>query len=341
MSAAIGIDVGGTKIAAAVVDETGAVLGEARRETAASDTHGLARDMRACARDAWAHAAERGGPASLDDIAAVGAGIPAQVELDGTIPHCTNLPYLVGSDVVQRLADIFGMEVAVENDANLAALGEALAGEEPTDSLVMLTLGTGVGGGVIIDGKILRGPHGSAGEIGHIVILAGGPECPCGQRGCIEAVVAAPYVAARAREGLCGSEDGADSSLWQVDGAPDAVSPEDVQTAARAGDAFAARIVAETGEYLGAALSSLANVFAPRRILIGGGFGTAAADLLLPVARETVERDALAGSRRGLTIDTASLGERAGVVGAALFALTARDEHAGPARSHGLKEGTG
>jgi glucokinase len=328
VSAAIGIDVGGTKIAAAVVDETGAVLGEARRDMTATDTSGLVRDMRACARDAWAHSAQNGGPASLDDIAAVGAGIPAQVERDGAIPHCTNLPYLVGSDVVARLADVFGMEVAVENDANLAALGEALAGAEPTDSLVMLTLGTGVGGGVVVDGRILRGPHGSAGEIGHIVIVAGGPECPCGQRGCIEALVAAPYVAARAREGLCASSDGGDSSLWQLDGAPDAVSPEDVHAAARAGDAFARRIVAETGGYLGAALSSLANVFAPRRMLIGGGFGMAAADLLLPVARETVERDALAGSRRGLTIDTASLGERAGVVGAALFALTAKGDSA-------------
>jgi glucokinase len=324
--AAIGIDVGGTKIAAAVVDEAGAVLGEAQRETTAKDTHTLVTDMRACARDAWARAAERGGPASLDDIAAVGAGIPAQVELDGTIPHCTNLPYLVGSDVVGRLADVFGMPVAVENDANLAALGEAIAGDEPTDSLVMLALGTGVGGGVVIDGKMLRGPHGSAGEIGHMVVLAGGPECPCGQRGCIEALVAAPYVAGRAREGLCSSPDGGESSLWQVDGAPDEVSPEDVEAAARAGDAFAARIMAETGGYLGAALSSLANIFAPRRMVIGGGFGMAAADLLLPAARQAVERDALAGSRRGLRIDTASLGQHAGVVGAALFALAARDE---------------
>lgn len=331
MRAAIGIDVGGTKIAAAVVDEAGQVLGEARRETDASDTPGLVADMRACARDAWARAAESGGPASLDDIAAVGAGIPAQVELDGAIPHCTNLPYLVGSDVVGHLSDVFGMPVAVENDANLAALGEALAGEVPTDSLVMLTLGTGVGGGVVLDGKMLRGPHGSGGEIGHMVILAGGPGCPCGQRGCIEALVAAPYVAARAREGLCSSSDGGESSLWQVDGAPDAVSPEDVQAAARAGDAFATRIIDETAGYLGAAMSSLANIFAPRRIVIGGGFGTAAADLLLPAAREVVERDALAGSRRGLRIDTASLGERAGVVGAALFALAGQG---GSLRTH-------
>lgn len=313
MRYALGIDVGGSKIAAGVVGDDGCVLATSRLETPVHDLDAFVETVRECGLAALSDAAD-------PRLAAVGVGLPAQIESDGTIPHCTNLGFLMGSDVSVRLSAAFDADVAVENDANLAAFGEARCGFEPTDSLVLVTLGTGAGGGVVADGRMLRGPHGSGGELGHMVLMADGPLCPCGQRGCLEALVAGSFVAERARRGMH-QPGGGDSTLWSVAGAPASIEAEHVVSAARDGDRVARAVVDETGRYLGAAFCSLANIFAPRRIALGGGLGEAAADLLLPVATEVVTRDALAGSRRGLVIAPASLGQAAGIVGAAIFAL--------------------
>lgn len=328
---ALGVDVGGTKTAASVVDHAGSVLSSAVGPTDATDPEALVAaivDVARRALDDAGLAAGAGGAAdssAFGVVDAVGVGLPAQIETDGTVPHCTNLPYLVGSDIVRCLGEAFGVPAAVENDAGLAALGEALFGAQRTDSLVLLTLGTGVGGGVVIGGRPYLGPHGSAGELGHMVMVVDGPECPCGQRGCIEALIAGPFVAARARAAMT-APGGDSSSLWAVAGAPDGVGAEDVVEAARAQDPLAMGVIARTGEYLGTAMSTLANVFAPKRMVLGGGLGEAAADLLLPIARTVVERDALAGSVRGLTIAPAGLGRKAGVVGAAAFAIQSMHE---------------
>jgi glucokinase len=324
MRYALGIDVGGTKIAAALIDGSGRTLACAQRPTPAGDLDAFVAAVLAAGEEVFG-AEGLSGPLQSPvgeefAFAGVGIGLPAQIERDGTIPHCTNLGFLVGSDVVARLRAAFEREVYVENDANLAALGEARFGAHPTASLVMLTLGTGIGGGVIVDGRMLRGPHGGAGELGHIVLEVDGPPCPCGQRGCAEAFIAAPYVARRAREAMA-RPDGGRSRLWDVPGAPETVGPDDVVGAARAGDDLAREVLHRTGEYLGSLLSSLANIFAPTRVAISGGFGEAAIDLLLPVASRRLQRDAEEGSVLGLTVEAASLGPSAGTVGAAVFAL--------------------
>jgi glucokinase len=326
MRYALGIDVGGTKIAAALMDESGRTLSCAQRPTPAGGLDALVDAVQAAGEEAFGADGLPGplqSPVGEDfEFAGVGIGLPAQVERDGTIPHCTNLAFLVGSDVVARLGAAFDGRVHVENDANLAALGEARFGAHPTDSLVMLTLGTGIGGGVIASGRMLRGPHGGAGELGHIVLEVDGPLCPCGQRGCAEALIAAPYVARRAAEAMAAAVKGKKASrLWKISGVPQAVTPEDVIAAARAGDDLARAVMHRTGEYLGVLLASLANIFAPTRIAIGGGFGEAAMNLLLPVAIQRLELGAEEGSILGLSVEAASLGPSAGTVGAAAFAL--------------------
>jgi len=290
----IGLDVGGTKILSGVVDREGQVL--ARHEVHSPG------DSQADLLAALDSAVET----LLDDrISAIGYGVPANLDR-GTrrLLRAANLP-LENFDLAAYGRARFGLPVGVENDANVAALAEwRLGAGRGATSLVMLTLGTGVGGGIVLDGRLYRGWA----ELGHIVVQEGGPPCVCGGRGHLEVLASGHAADAAARE-LYGPDADAHLLIGK----------------AEAGDAGARAALARIGESLGVAVGSLVNIFDPDLTVVGGGFGTAAGELVLDPAREAARREALPPADETLRIVPAELGAEAGLVGAALVAFEALD----------------
>lgn len=287
---------GGTKILAGVVDREGRVL---RRHVAESPV--------SAETDVLA-ALERSIAEVLDDsVAAIGLGVPANLERGtGRVVSAVNLP-LTDLDVAGRVRRRFGLPVGIENDAGAATLAEwKLGAGRGTSNLVLLTLGTGVGGGVVLDGALYRGWA----EVGHVVVVAGGPPCQgaCHGHGHLEAL-ASGSAADRAAEELWGAGNDARVLVER----------------ARAGDAQALERMRELAGYLGAAIGSLANLFDPEVVVVGGGFGDAAGDLLLGPAQEAARAEALAPADERLRVVGAELGPEAGLVGAALVGYEALD----------------
>jgi glucokinase len=288
----IALDVGGTKILSGLVDRDGQVLSE--HEAPSPDGS----EERVLA--ALDHAVE----ALLDDrVAAIGYGIPANLERGtGRILHAMNLP-LDDVDLVARSRERFGLPVGIENDASAATLAEWRRGAgRGTQNLVMFTLGTGVGGGIVMDGHLFRGWA----ELGHIVVQEGGPECTCGGRGHLE---------------VCASGSAGDRAARELYG-PDADAPALVARA-RGGDERAREALARMGRSLGAGIASLVNVFDPELVVVGGGFGAAAGDLVLEPAREAARAEAILPANSTLRVVPAELGPEAGLVGAGLVAFEA------------------
>jgi len=288
--------VGGTKILSGVVDREGNVLAQNLVESPGTSEQDVLGALDACVE------------ALLDErIGAVGLGIPANLDRGtGHVLRATNLP-LDDFDLAAHARARFGLPVAVENDANAAALAEwKLGAGKGLSSLVMLTLGTGVGGGIVLDDRLYRGWA----EIGHMVVQLGGPPCQgnCHGRGHLEALVSGT------------AADRIAAELW----GPDADSHTLVERA-RAGVEEALGALDEMAEYLGAAIGSLANLFDPELVIVGGGFGEAVADFVLEPAQEAARRQALAPAYRTLRVVSASLGEGAGLVGAGLVGFEALD----------------
>jgi glucokinase len=291
----IGVDLGGTKILAGVVDRDGTVVVRHEVPTPTSSEADLLEGLVAAIE-----------PLAREGVAALGFGIPSILDrASGRALGSNNIPL---EDVVlgEVMAERFGVPAAVENDANLATLAEwRLGAGTGMDDLVMLTLGTGVGGGVVIDGSLYRGWA----ELGHIVVVADGPPCQgnCTGRGHLE-VVASGSAADRAAARLWGEGAGAELLVGR----------------AQEGDAEALEALAGIGHLLGAAIGSLYNVFAPGLTVVGGGFGAAALEYLLPAALEVARREVVAEAARGsVRIVPATLGKDAGLIGAGLLALEA------------------
>jgi len=307
----IGIDIGGTKIAAAVVDSDGNVIARRQVPTESDEptaitsaTLKVAREMKAAAP---ASAAAGVGAAGLVDVAR------------GVILGAPNLAYR-NVPVRDTLSERLGLPVVVDNDANVAALAEALhgAGRDAGDQ-IMVTVGTGIGGGIIIGGRIYRGHYGVGAELGHIVIDPDGPVCGCGNRGCWEAVASGTAIGRLARQRVEGGA-GADM-LASVAGNLDEITGELVGESARAGSAFAQDVVASIGRLLGLGLASIVNIFDPEVIVIGGGAAAGTGELLLGPARESMMAHVLGPSwRTPVRVVPAELGNDAGVVGAAALA---------------------
>jgi glucokinase len=290
----IGLDVGGTKIRSGIVDRDGNVLED--HEVASPD--GGEAEVLAALDEAV--------EALLDDrVAAIGYGIPANLERGtGRILWATNLP-LTDVDLITRSRTRFGLPVGIENDASAAALAEWRLGVgRGVSNLLMLTLGTGVGGGIVVDGNLFR----SWVELGHFVVQEGGRECTCGGRGHLE-VLASGSAADGAAIELYGP--GADAHVL-VD-------------RAKGGEGAARDALARMGHSLGAAIGSLVNVFDPELVVVGGGFGAAAGELILGPAREVARREAIYPADRKLSLVAAELGAEAGLAGAGLVAFEALD----------------
>jgi glucokinase len=324
----LGVDVGGTKVAVAAVD--GVTVREAMEApTVTETTEALLGGIEALVR----RMVERVG-----EPEAIGAGVPSQIEYaTGRVETSVNIP-LQGVPLREELGRRFGVPVFVDNDANCAALAEAhILGE---DNLVMLTLGTGVGGGVVTGGMTFRGAHGLGAELGHVTLNPDGPPCPgnCPNRGCIEAYCSGQALERDATEL---ARDKPDSRLARALGPDGKVSGRELVETAADGDPDALLIFENFGRMLGIAIAGFVNVFEPDRLTIGGGLSRAS-HLFLDRAIQEADARALPALLRRTDIALAEGGADAGVIGAAVLAaqevgaLALRDT----ARPHATTERT-
>jgi len=309
-SYAVGIDLGGTNIKGGVVRRDGAVALKKSIKTEAGA--GVEHVIRRIADLANGLLAESG--TDQADVAGVGVGAPGP--LDSRTGVILDAPNLHWRDVPLRdlLEPLVEMPVFVENDANAAAYGESWVGAARNSKCtVLLTLGTGIGGGIVINGELWRGVTDTAAELGHMVINYDGPVCGCGTRGCIEAYASAPAVARRMKEAVV---SGRDSSLKGRILAGEEVDSKMIHEAAVAGDALSREVMEETGRLLGVAVASLVNIFNPDYVVLHGGMVNAGEMLLGPLREEMAGR-CFEASRRGLRLLPSALTGDAGIVGAA------------------------
>lgn len=306
MSFTIGVDVGGTKIAGGVVDEKGVIGARARRETPSHDPGAIVETIIEVTKEL----------AAQHDVDAVGVGSAGFV--DSARSRVLFAPNLAWRDIPVRdqVAEATGLPTVVENDANAAAWGEFRFGAaEDVDDMILLTIGTGVGGGVVLDGKIYRGAHGIAAELGHMRLVPDGHLCGCGLRGCIEAYASGTALVREAREAA--SLPSAERLLERAGGDVQRITGPMVTELAQAGDELAIVLIAEVGRWLGEAMGSFTAVFDPAAFVIGGGV-SAAGDLLLRPAVEALRKNTTgAGHRPEPEVRVATLGNDAGVIGAA------------------------
>ncbi len=318
-SYAVGVDVGGTRIAAGLVERKGRIIKEAKRPTPKNGPFAVVDAVIDLAEEVQAGI-------QPSEVAGIGIGLPAQIDfLRQSVEFCTNLP-LAGVDVRALVMSRARQEVTLDNDGNLAALGEHRYGVgKGTRDFFMITLGTGVGGGMFVDGEPYRGSRGLAGEIGHMVVDLDGPLCPCGGVGHIEAFLGRPAIAGSGRKVAQRPEGKA--ILDAAGGQLDQITAEDVVQAALSGDEAALAIMRGAGDVLGRALVGLVNLLNPRLIAIGGGIGESAG-FLIEQATEAIDAEALAG-RRDVKVVQAELGNDAGVLGAAALAFDEHDSREG------------
>jgi glucokinase len=305
----IGVDLGGTKMLLGVVGADSKVLWESR-EASTGQTEDELVDL--LVREVGeAHAAREG-------VGAVGLGIPATIDHDkGIAVSAVNLP-LENLPIRDLVGERAGLPVFVDNDANVAALAEHLYGAaRGAENAVMLTIGTGIGGGLILNGEVYRGSTGAGAELGHTVIEADGPRCQgnCPGRGCVETLASGT---ALGREGRAAAEREPGSTLGAILAAGEEIDGKAVTEAALSGDATARGVFDLIGSRLGVALTSFANIFQPEVFVIGGGV-IAAGDLLLEPARRELAARALPPMKR-IPVVAAELGPDAGMIGAAAMA---------------------
>lgn len=309
-----GIDLGGTFIKCGIVDENGNILVKDQIPTGKDRPYEeIAADMAALVR----RLAESAG-IEESDLRAAGIGSPGTVNSKkGVIIYANNLQWK-NVPLGGAVAEALGVPVFVTNDANAAALGESFAGAaKGYESSIFVTLGTGVGGGIILDGKLFEGNRSAGAEIGHMVIRAGGEKCTCGRRGCFEAYASATALIRQTKEAM---KKNPGSALWKVCPDIEQVNGKTPFDALQTGDKTAERVIKKYVTWLAEGLANLANVFRPNAIVLGGGV-CAAGDALLEPLRRKMNRLLYGGSKYApVPIAIASLGNDAGLVGAAHFA---------------------
>ena len=313
---AVGVDLGGTNIVSVVADRDGSVRSKDKRgtEVVNGPEHVLARiadSVTKVVQTAELHPS---------DIAAVGIGSPGPLNSkEGVVLNPPNLTGWSNVPVKELMQEKFRLDVFLDNDANAAAYGEWWAGAgKGTSNLVCITLGTGVGGGIIIGGELHRGASDCAGEIGHSTIHLNGPVCKCGNRGCLETYVSATAIARRAREQAAAGRE--TIMTWMVNGNLNDITARKVFEAVQEDDALACEVMADTGRYLGAGLANVVNILNPEIIVISGGVIDAGDYIFEPARRELAKR-AFPSAVSAVRIVPAELGDDAGAVGAAGIAL--------------------
>ena len=302
----VGVDVGATKIAAGVISSKGRVLGRARYPTAKTPSKLLSGIIRAVSE-------VRGG----FEVEGVCVAVPGLLLAeDGMIVDSPNLHAIEGIRLKDELEPEIGLPLTIENDNNAAAWGEFRFGAgRGADHLVFVGLGTGIGGGAVIHGRLLRGSQGAGGELGHGAVQATGPNCACGHRGCLEAFASGNAIGRRGREVAA---ERPESALGRLAAEREVVG-EDVARLAREGDEAALLVLEEVGRWLGVGLAGFVNIFNPDVVAVGGG-AMGAGGLILGPAREEVRRRARSPSRDLVEIKEATLGPDSGMIGAAALA---------------------
>jgi len=310
----IGIDIGGTKILAGVVDSSGHVVELRRRPTLGHDVAGVENSIVELVQELQAEY----------DVAAVGIGAAGFVDASRSTVMFS--PHLAWRDepLRARVAARIPIPVVVDNDANTTALGESRFGAGAGHRFVLcITLGTGIGGAIVMDGRVFRGANGMAGEFGHMQVVPDGHRCPCGNRGCWEQYASGNALEREARELVSARSPVAHRLSELCDGVPERLAGPQITEAARAGDPLSIELLGEVGRWLGTGVAGLVAAFDPHCVIIGGGVSDAG-DLLLGPTRESMVRSLVGrGYRVEPPVLRASLGPEAGFIGAADMARSA------------------
>lgn len=307
---AIGVDIGGTKIAVGVVDESGRILAKVRRDTTADDVASIDRAIAdACNELTREH-----------EVSAIGLAAAGFVSPDRTsVQFAPNIAWR-DYPLAERVAKLVEVDVpvVVENDANAAGWAEFRfgAGRAATD-MIMLTVGTGLGGAVVVDRELVRGRWGVAAEVGHMRVVPGGHYCGCGHEGCWEQYASGTALVRDARQAAIAQPGRARRLLELADGDAEAIAGPHVTTAAQEGDPLAVELLATLGRWIGEGAASVAALLDPELFVIGGGVGAAGDLLLLPVRKAYQAQLSALGHRPEAQIELAEHGNEAGIVGAA------------------------
>src|SRR5437588_2770138 len=311
----IGIDFGGTKILAGVFGDKFDCIGRARVSTKADrGADEVIGRIARCVREAVDEC-----DLDLKEIKTIGIGAPGAVDSEsGKVIFAPNLGW---NDVPlkKELEKVLERPVFLENDCNVCTLGvyEVELKAKPRD-VVGIFLGTGIGGGLILEGKLYSGFNRTAGEIGHMVLEVSGPKCGCGNKGCFEALASRTAIFQRIKAGI---KDGEKTILTDMlgDGLEDLRSG-DLRKAIRKGDKFVTKIIEQTAEYIGIGVSNLINILGPEVVVLGGGVMEALADEMMSVIVKTAKEHAMPGTMKGVEIIASKLGDNAGITGAAVLA---------------------
>ena len=308
MSVTVGVDVGGTKIAAGVVDDTGAILAVERETTPATDPDAIA--------DAIAATVDR--LRGDHHVTAIGIGAAGFIHADrSTVLFAPNISW-AGEPLGEHVSTRIGLPVVVENDANAAAWGEFRFGAgRPFDDLILITVGTGIGGGLVVQGRLQRGAFGMAAEVGHLRVVPAGLRCGCGQYGCWEQYASGRALVREARDRIDSELADARPLAELVNGEVDALTGPMITEQARAGDPLCVELLRDVGRWLGEGIASLVAVLDPAVVVIGGGVSAAGELLLEPTARALVRTLPAATHRSNPQLHLAMLGNQAGMIGAA------------------------
>ena len=316
----VGVDIGGTNLKAGLVDENGVLLATQKMKVASiADDDGLAWTVASLVQE-LAHTVN----IPVSDVASVGVGVPGTVEIrSGSINYTCNLP-LRNVPLRKLFHRYLSIPLYIENDANCAALAEFLVGAgRDSKRFVTITLGTGVGAGIVHNGKIYHGANGMAGEVGHMVIQRGGLPCPCGRHGCWEQYASATALKRMTAAALAAHPH---SILAQVVAENEGrVSGQSAFIAARRGDPVGQQVCDEYVDYLACGVVNVVNIFQPDTLAIGGGVSNETEEqLLLPVQQRVARESIPCGRDRRTRIVKAELGKRAGIIGAALLGKNKR-----------------
>lgn len=311
----IGIDLGGTNIAAGLVNEEGKLLNCLSVPTKSGRSAAeIVKDMASLAKKA----AEEGN-VSWEEIEAVGIGVPGTANRDtGVVEYANNLGFYDEPIVSMMEKELPGKDIRFDNDANAAAWGEFVAGGgKGFQSMLAVTLGTGIGGGIILDGKLFHGVNYAAGEFGHFTIDRNGNTCNCGRKGCFETYASATALVSQTRAAM---EKNPGSLLWQLcGGSLDKVEGRTLFDGVRQKDETAIAVLEQYVEYLAAGLVDLINIFQPELILIGGGISKAGDLLLKPIQAVIDQEDYARSAGKRTRLAVAALDNDAGIIGAALL----------------------
>lgn len=308
----IGVDIGGTNIKIALVDNQGNISYSNTIPTRAEMGYEYTVDnIKQAIRTLMEQTKE-----TNDSIEGIGFGFPGQIDYQkGIVRLLPNIPGWVEVPIAEMIEKEFHIPTKADNDVRCAALGELNYGAgKDCQNLVCITVGTGIGSGIIINGKLVRGASNAAGEIGHIKLqMKDGPLCGCGDTGCFEAFASGPAIVAMAEDYIKGGKSTKFRELADTE-----ITPYIVSEAAKQGDVVAKRIFSIMGEYIGLGLTSVINLLNPEKIIIGGGVADAG-DILFDPIRETIQKRAMPIQGSAVEIVSAQLGNTAGVIGASLL----------------------